>query len=140
MKESQRFVGFDGFQRLLKCDVHVVLFATPPAFRPSHFEAAVDCGKHVFMEKPVATDPPGIRRILKSNEIAKGKGLSVQVGFKGTINRTIDHSFQRFKMGVLATFFLLAPIGMGLLLEKKAECQIRANWNFNWRTGTTSTG
>ncbi len=140
VNESQRFVGFDGFQRLLGCDIHVVLFATPPAFRPQHFEAAVDCGKHVFMEKPVATDPPVFDGFSNQTKLRKPRDCQSKWGCKGTISRTTDRSFQRFKMDILAIFSLLAFIGMDLLLDQRAECQIRANWNFNWRIGTASTG
>ena len=53
-------------KKVLDSDVDLVILATPPGFRPIHFEAAVDAGKHVFMEKPVATDAPGVRRVLES--------------------------------------------------------------------------
>ena len=58
--EERRFAGFDAYEKVLPL-VDVVILATPPGFRPLHFAAAVDAGKHVFMEKPVATDGPGIR-------------------------------------------------------------------------------
>ena len=54
----------------------MVILATPPGFRPLHVEAAINAGKHVFMEKPVATDAPGVRRVLKAGEEAKKKGIS----------------------------------------------------------------
>ncbi len=56
--EERKFVGFDAYQNVIDSDVDLVLLATPPGFRPSHFEAAVKAGKHVFMEKPVAVDAP----------------------------------------------------------------------------------
>ncbi len=74
------FWGFTSYQRVMETDADVVLMATPPAFRPVHFEAAVQAGKHVFMEKPVAVDPPGCRRILAAGEVAKTKGLAVVAG------------------------------------------------------------
>ncbi len=57
--KDSRFVGFDAFQRVMDSDAELVILATPPGFRPMQFEAAVEAGKHVFMEKPVATDAPG---------------------------------------------------------------------------------
>ncbi|MEZ4830106.1 MAG: Gfo/Idh/MocA family oxidoreductase [Bacteroidia bacterium] len=79
--ESNKFVGFDAYKEVLKlCDV--VLIATPPGFRPIHFEAAVAAGKQIFMEKPVATDAPGIRRVLAAAEEAKKKKLNVVVGLQ----------------------------------------------------------
>ncbi len=79
-KEHQ-FVGFDAFKKAIgMCDVAIL--ATPPGFRPAHFEEAVAQGKHVFMEKPVATDAPGVRRVLAAAEEAKKKNLKVGVGLQ----------------------------------------------------------
>jgi predicted dehydrogenase len=77
---EHRFVGFDAYQKLLDSGVDVVLLATPPHFRPIHLRAAVDAGKHVFAEKPVAVDAPGVHSVLKSCEMARSKGLSVVSG------------------------------------------------------------
>jgi len=74
------FAGADAYKKLLETDVEVVLMATPPNFRPVHFEAAIKAGKHVFMEKPVAVDPPGARRIIEAGELARQKGLGVVAG------------------------------------------------------------
>ena len=74
------FVGFDAYKKLLATDVDVVLMATPPSFRPWHFEAAVKAGKHVFMEKPVAVDPVGCCKVMEAGKLAKEKGLGVVAG------------------------------------------------------------
>lgn len=74
------FSGFDGYRKVLEQPIDVVLLATPPNFRPLHFEAAVAAGKHCFIEKPVAVDPPGVRRMLAAGELARQKGLSVVAG------------------------------------------------------------
>ena len=74
------FVGFDTYKKVIACDVDIVILATPPHFRPEHFKAAIESGKHVFMEKPVAVDPTGIRSIITSSELAEQKGLSVVAG------------------------------------------------------------
>jgi predicted dehydrogenase len=79
---SGQFVGFDAYQTLLGSGVDVVILATPSGFRPLHFEAAVNAGVHVYMEKAVAVDAPGVRRVLVANELAMSKGLSVAVGFQ----------------------------------------------------------
>ncbi len=65
---ERRFSGFDSFQKVLDTGVDMVILASPPHFRPEHFEASVKAGAHVFMEKPVAVDPVGIRRILAAAE------------------------------------------------------------------------
>ncbi len=77
---EQCFVGFNSYKDLLKTDCDYVIIATSPNFRPLHFEAAVKAGKHVFMEKPVAVDPPGARKIIEAGELAKTKGLGVVAG------------------------------------------------------------
>ena len=79
--EDNKFVGFDGYKKAISL-ADVVILATPPGFRPMHFEEAVRQGKHVFMEKPVATDAPGVRRVLAAAEEAKKKNLKVGVGLQ----------------------------------------------------------
>jgi len=74
------FVGFNAFQGVLETDVEMVILATPPHFRPEHLRASVAAGKHIFMEKPVAVDPVGIRSVLESGDIADQKGLCVVAG------------------------------------------------------------
>lgn len=78
--EENCFVGFDNFENVLAADVDIVLLCTPPAFRPDHFEAAVNARKHVFMEKPVAVDPVGIRKVMATAKVAEGLGLKVVTG------------------------------------------------------------
>lgn len=78
--EENCFTGFDGYKRLLETDIDVVLLATPPKFRPEHFAAAIRAKKHVFMEKPVAVDPLGIRSVLSTAQKAEPFGLCVVTG------------------------------------------------------------
>lgn len=73
-------LGFDAYKKVMESDVDLVLLTTPPNFRPIHFAAAVAAGKHVFMEKPVAVDPPGCRSIIESGKQADAKRLSVVTG------------------------------------------------------------
>jgi predicted dehydrogenase len=79
--EERKFVGFDGYLKAIPL-ADVVILATPPGFRPIHFEEAVKQGKHIFMEKPVATDPAGVQRVLAAAKIAKQKKLNVVVGLQ----------------------------------------------------------
>src|SRR5687768_14445550 len=77
--KDRRHVGFDAYKAVIEtCDV--VLLATTPHFRPMHLKAAVDAGKHVFAEKPVAVDAPGVRSVLATCELAKRKNLSIVSG------------------------------------------------------------
>src|SRR5438270_13251176 len=77
---DHRFAGFDAYEKLLSSGVDVVLLCTPPQFRPLHLRASVDAGKHVFAEKPVAVDAPGVRAVLETCQLAKTKNLSVVSG------------------------------------------------------------
>ena len=81
VKEKNRHVGFNSYQKVIDM-ADVVILATPPGFRPLHFKYAIDNDKHVFMEKPVATDANGVRQVLESAKIAKKKKLNVVVGLQ----------------------------------------------------------
>lgn len=83
--EENCFVGFDAYEKVIDSGVDVVMLVTPPHFRPAHIEAAVDAGKHIFMEKPCAVDPVGARRVMIAAERAKEKGLCI---VSGTIRRS----------------------------------------------------
>ncbi len=78
--KERQFAGFNAFQELIDSDVDVVMLATPPHFRPQHLKAAVEAGKHIFCEKPVAVDAPGIRSVLATSQLAKEKGVSIVSG------------------------------------------------------------
>ena len=82
--DAKCFTGFDNYQKVIDAGVDIVLLCTPPHFRPLHVEAAVNAGKHVFMEKPVAVDPVGARSVLVSSKKAAQMGLSM---VSGTIRR-----------------------------------------------------
>jgi predicted dehydrogenase len=81
LPKERQFVGFDAYQGVIEsCDL--VVLTTSPGFRPLHFEAAINAGKHVFMEKPVCTDARGYNRVIKAAELADAKGLKVVVGLQ----------------------------------------------------------
>ena len=80
LDDANCFVGFDAYLRLLEVDLDYVILATPPYFRPEHFQACVEARKHVFMEKPVAVDPPGARAIMAASKQAEAAGLCVVTG------------------------------------------------------------
>ena len=76
-----RLRGFDNYLKVCACpDVNLIVTAAPPGFRPMHLKAAVDAGKHVFMEKPVAVDPVGVRSVIASSDLAKQKNLAIVAG------------------------------------------------------------
>ena len=78
--KEHRFIGWDAYQHVIDSGVDIVLLTTPPHFRPAHLKAAIEAGKHVFAEKPVAVDAPGVRSVLKTCKLAKQKQLSVVSG------------------------------------------------------------
>ncbi len=102
VSQDQCYTGFDAYQRLLEnADVDIVILATPPHFRPRHFEAAVKVGKHVFMEKPVAVDGPGVRRVLAAGEEADRKGLCVVAGTQRRHEKCYLEAMSRLKDGAI---------------------------------------
>jgi len=89
------FVGWDAYKEVLACDdVDMVILTQPPHFRPIHLKAAVEAGKHVFMEKPIAVDPVGVRSVIASSELADTKGLTIVAG---TQMRRISHLVEAMK-------------------------------------------
>ena len=92
--EERKFVGFDAYKKAISF-ADVVILTTPPGFRPLHFEEAINQGKHVFMEKPVATDPVGIRKVLETAEKAKAKKLNVVVGLQRHYQNSYRELFKR---------------------------------------------
>jgi myo-inositol 2-dehydrogenase / D-chiro-inositol 1-dehydrogenase len=74
------FTGFDAYKKVVAADVDLVILASPPFFRPAHLEAAIQAGKHVFTEKPVAVDPVGVRSVIATSELAAKKGLAIVAG------------------------------------------------------------
>ncbi len=74
------FVGFSAYEKVIACDVNLIIMAPPPHFRPMHLKAAIEANKHVFMEKPVGVDPVGIRSVIATSELAEKKGLAVVAG------------------------------------------------------------
>ncbi len=95
------FVGWDAYKKLLEVDVDIILMATPPIFRPVHFAACIEAGKHVFMEKPVAVDPPGARKIMEAGELATKKGLAVAAGTQRRHSRGYRETAQAVHEGAV---------------------------------------
>ncbi|MGQ9635416.1 MAG: Gfo/Idh/MocA family protein [Bryobacteraceae bacterium] len=96
-----QFVGFDAYKKLIASGVDVVLLTTPPGYRPEHFEAAVTAGKHAFVEKPIATDPVGVRRFLAAVKTAEQRKLSVVAGFQWMAQRDRRETVQKIRDGAI---------------------------------------
>jgi len=94
VKDDACFSGFDAYKNVLACDVDMVILTTTPHWRPMQLKAAIEAGKHVFMEKPVAVDPVGVRSVIASSELADKKGLTIVAG---TQMRRISHLVEGIK-------------------------------------------
>jgi myo-inositol 2-dehydrogenase / D-chiro-inositol 1-dehydrogenase len=99
--KDRQFVGLNAYKDLLQTDCDMVVLATPPGFRPLHFEAAVKAGKQIFSEKPVAVDAPGVRKFLAANEEAKQKGLAVAIGLQRRHERKYMNTVKALQDGAI---------------------------------------
>jgi predicted dehydrogenase len=100
--EANRFLGFDAYKKVLAMpEIDVVLLCTPTHFRPEQFKAAIDAGKHVFMEKPCAVDPVGIRTVLTAAKAATTKGLTVITGNQRRHRRDYWEAYIQVKNGLI---------------------------------------
>ncbi len=95
------FIGFDAYRQVLDTDVDVVLLATPPHFRPLHFDAAVDAKKHCFIEKPCAVDAPGVRSVLAAGQKAAAYRLCVVTGTQRRHDRAYKETYDRVAHGAI---------------------------------------
>jgi predicted dehydrogenase len=140
--KERRFVGFDAYQQVIALS-DVVILATPPGFRPDHFTAAVNAGKHVFMEKPVATDGPGVRKVLAAAEIAKQKKLNVVVGLQRHYETKYQLWIEKLHSGIIGDIVTSHVYwnneGVWVRPRKKGqtemEYQMRNWYYFNWLCG-----
>lgn len=140
--QERRFVGFDAYKKAIAL-ADVVLLATPPGFRPSHFEEAISQNKHVFMEKPVAVDSPGIRKVLESHKIAQQKKLNVVVGLQRRYQNNYRDVVKRIQDGAIGNItggqvywnsggVWVHPREAG---QTEMEYQMRNWYYFNWLCG-----
>jgi predicted dehydrogenase len=107
VKNENRFVGFDAYKKVIDSDVHVVLMCEPPHFRPMHLKYAIEKGKHVFAEKPVAVDAPGVRSVLATCEEARKKSLSVVSGLCIRYDQGFRETIKRIHDGAIGDVFTL---------------------------------
>lgn len=99
--DNMCFTGFDNYKKVIAADIDVVILATPAAFRPTHFEAAIEAGKHVFMEKPGCVDPTGYRSINATAKKAEAQGLCVVAGTHRRYQRSYVESFKQIQSGMI---------------------------------------
>ncbi len=141
--ESRQHVGLRAFQNVLDADIDLVILATPPGFRPLHFEAAVAANKHVFMEKPVATDAVGVRRVLAAGKKAAANQLAVAVGLQRHHERNYMETIQRIHDGAIGDIIALRVYwnSDGVWTRNREpeqtelEYQLNNWYYFNWLCG-----
>ncbi len=140
--EEHKFVGLDAYKKAIEL-ADVVILASPPAFRPFHFEASVRAGKHVFMEKPLASDAPGIRKILAAGGLADQKGINVVVGLQRRYGYRSNEFIKRIHDGMIGDItsarchYLIGGLNRVSRQagQTELEYQLR-NWrHFDWLWG-----
>ena len=140
--KERQFVGFDAYKQAIPL-ADVVLLVTPPGFRPIHFEEAVKQNKQIFMEKPVAVDAPGIRKVLAAAEEAKKKKLNVVVGLQRRYQTNYREAMKRVNDGAIGDIMsgqVYWNSGGVWVNPRKAgqtemEYQMRNWYYFNWLCG-----
>ena len=147
VKIDHAFFGLDAYDKVIASGVDVVLLATPPGFRPQHLTAAVNANKHVFCEKPCATDSPGVREVIAAQKLAQTKNLSLVSGFCWRYNNMIQDAVKRLHDGAIgrlvahySTYYTNPVKPMPPESERPAgmsdvEWQIRNWYNFTWLCG-----
>ncbi|MDR1172289.1 MAG: Gfo/Idh/MocA family oxidoreductase, partial [Bacteroidales bacterium] len=101
ISDDMCFTGFDNYEKVIAAGVDVLIIATPPAFRPIHFKAAVDAGKHVFLEKPLCVDPIGARSVIATSKKAISQGLCVITGTQRHHQRGYIESYKQIQSGLI---------------------------------------
>ena len=140
------FIGFDAYKKILQMpEVDLVFLTTPPNFRPAMFRAAIEAGKHCFVEKPGAVDPVGIRSLLETTEMAKKKNLSVVVGMQQRWMPQYQDIVKRVQDGAIGEIRTLGAYWIGTMMtwhwqpresvKSDLEWQIRAWPQFAWTSG-----
>ena len=141
---EQRFMGFDAYKKILASDVDIVMLTTPPGWRPIHFEAAVEAKKHIFAEKPMGTDPVGVRRAMDAARKSEQEKLTVMIGAQRRSQQEYVQSVEKIQNGeigeIVATYanWLSGPVlkGKEFLNKKKGlEWQHRAWYSYVWICG-----
>jgi myo-inositol 2-dehydrogenase / D-chiro-inositol 1-dehydrogenase len=137
------FIGLDAYKRAIDVECDLVVIATPPGFKPQQFEYAVNKGKHVFMEKPVASDAPGVRRVLKSVEESKKKNLMVAIGLQRRHEPNYIETIKRIHDGAIGEVICTRVYWNGGGIwhrgrqpnQTEMEYQTNNWYHFNWLSG-----
>lgn len=140
---ERRFIGMDAYRQVIDSGVDVVLLTSYPQFRPAHFEYAAESGKHIFCEKPMGVDAPGVRRVRAAAEKAKARGLCVMSGFCWRAGDAERAAFGKLHEGVIGDVVTVHTTYHTSTLSKHPrqsgwsdlEFQLRNWWHFAWLSG-----
>ena len=143
VSEEKTFTGLDAYKRAIDVDCDLVVIATPPGYKPQQFDYAISKGKHVFMEKPVASDAAGVRRVLKAVEESKKKNLMVGIGLQRRHEPNYMETIKRIHDGQIGDVLCTRVYwnGGGIWHRGRQEGQTEMayqtnNWyHFNWLSG-----
>lgn len=142
--DAHAFVGFDAYQKVIQSGIDVAVIACTSHFHPVFLKAAVDAGKHVFVEKPVAVDPAGVRVAMAASEEARKKNLSIVSGFCWRYDEGVCETIQRIRDGAIGEVVAVQGTRLGGPYVLRArqpgwnEIQYQfQNWyHFNWLSGS----
>ena len=140
---EHRFVGFDSYKKVTDSGVDVVLLTGYPGFRPLHLRYAVEAGKHIFLEKPVAVDGPGIRSVIESARMAQSKGQACLTGFCWRFAPGMREAFKHIHTGGIGEVTSVHTTYYSGTLSRRPrqpewsdlEFQMRNWWHFTWLSG-----
>ena len=143
VQRERVFAGLDNYKEVIGSGVDMVILATPPGFRPRHFKAAIDAGKHVFFEKPVAVDPVGVRMVLEASEQASQKSLAVVTGTQRRHETNYTETIKRIHDGAIGDVLHMSVYwnGGGIWSRPRkpgqsdAEYQINNWYHYIWLCG-----
>jgi myo-inositol 2-dehydrogenase / D-chiro-inositol 1-dehydrogenase len=135
VEPDHQFTGFDAYEKLLASPIDLVILATPPGFRPIHFEAAVKAGKNIFTEKPLGVDGPGVRRVLAANEHAKEKNLKIGVGLQRHHQIEYLETIDRLKSGAIGDILAMRVYWNdgGVWEPRKSRQQVKSEMEYQMR-------
>ncbi len=145
--DGKKYLGYDGYQRVIDSDIDVVLLATPPGFRPVQLRYAIEKNKHVFTEKPMAVDPAGVRSVIESVKMARAKNRCIVDGFMWRYANHIQQTMEQIHKGIIgdvlayyATYYTgpvkpMPPASTRPAGMSDVEWQTKNWYNFVWTCG-----
>ena len=133
VEEGRRFTGLDAYRKVLASGIDVVLIATPGGFRPIHLHAAIEAGKHVFCEKPMAVDPTGVRSVMESVRRAREKKLAIRAGFNMRFEPSYQEAMERVHGGQIGDIVAIHATRLGNRLSRFSGERLAGQTDLEWQ-------